>query len=184
MGTPAAVKVGPGLLYIAPLGTAEPTSASGALPSAWIAIGYTDAGSEFSFGTKFEDVNVAEELDPVKVVATGRMTGAKFEMAEITARNLYIAQNGGTIASPVGASVKFEPPDLGAEVRHMLAWQADDAQELVLLRRVLQIGSIAVPRRKAPAKAVIPVEFRTEIPTDGSAIYAWFITSTLPYTTV
>ena len=181
MGTPAGVKIGPGLLYMAPIGTAEPTTGSGALPSAWIPLGYTDEGSEFTFETTFEDVNVAEELDPVKIVATGRMTSVKFSLAEITARNLQAAMNGGAIGAPAGGFVAFEPPDLGQEVRKMIVWQADDNEERWLLRRVLQVGSIVIPRKKAPAKAVIPAEFRTEVPTDGSPIFKAWINSALPF---
>lgn len=181
MGTPAAVKIGPGLLYIAPIGTTEPTTGSGALPSAWVALGYTEEGSTITFDMTFEDVDVAEELDPVKVVATGRMSSVKFSLAELTARNLHTAFNGGSVGSPSAGFVTYEPPDLGAETRTMLLWQADDNAERWLFRRCLQVGTVEIPRRKAPDKAVIPCEFRTEVPTDGSAIFKAWIDSSLPY---
>lgn len=181
MGTPAAVKLGPGLLYVAPIGTTEPTSGSSVLPSAWIALGYTEEGSTITFDMTFEDVPVAEELDPVKVVATGRMASVKFSLAEITARNLKTAFNGGTIVAPSLGFVTFEPPDLGAETRTMLVWQADDNAERWLFRRMLQVGTIEIPRKKAPDKALIPAEFRCEIPTDGSAIFKAWIDASLPY---
>lgn len=181
MGTPAAVKLGPGLLYVAAIGTTEPTTVSGALPSAWVALGYTDDGSEITFDMTFEDVPVAEELDPVKVVATGRMASAKFNLAQMTARNLSVAFNGGTITGPTGGSVTFEPPDLGEEERLMLIWQADDNAERWLFRRVLQVGSVTMARKKAPDKATIPCEFRTEIPTDGSAIFKVWMDAALDY---
>lgn len=182
MGTPAAVKVGPGLLYIAPLGTAEPTTGSGALPSAWVAVGYTEAGSEFDFNTTYADIDVAEELDPIRIVATGRISSVKFSMAEITARNISKALNGGTISSPLAGFVTFEPPALGAEVRVMLCWQSDDAQEQWLFRRCLSTASVNIAHAKAPAKSQIPVEFRTEIPTDGSKPFKAWISSALNYT--
>lgn len=184
MGTPAAVKLGPGLLYVAPIGTTEPTTVSGALPSAWIALGYTDKGSEITFSMSFDDVMVAEELDPVKVVATGRSTSVKFELAEMTARNLSVAFNGGTITSPSGGSVTFEPPDLGQEQRVMLVWQSDDNAERWMFRRCLQVGNVTVARRKAPDKATIPCEFKTEIPTDGSAIFKVWVDSSLAHNDV
>lgn len=183
MGTPAAVKVGPGLLYIAPIGTAEPTTGSGALPSAWVAVGYTEAGSEFDFTTTYADIDVAEELDPIRVMATGRVVSVKFEAAEITARNISKALNGGTITSPSAGFVTFEPPALGAEVRVMLAWQSDDAQEQWLFRRCLSVGAVNVAHKKAPDKSTLPMEFRCEIPTDGSKSFKAWITSALNYTT-
>lgn len=182
MGTPAAVKVGPGLLYVAPIGTTEPTTGSGALPSAWVAIGYTDNGSLFNSETNFEDIEVEEELEPIRTTATKRTTNMDFEMAEINARNLSIAYNGGTIGSPSGGFVTFEPPALGSESRLMVMWQSDDDQEALLLRRVVQIGSVGMPRRKAPDKTVIPVSFRVEIPTDGAKPFKFWEPSALAYT--
>lgn len=181
MGSPSAVKLGPGLLYVAPIGTTEPSTVSGALPSAWIALGYTEQGSEITFDMTFEDVSVAEELDPVKVVATGRMTSVKFELAQLTARNLSVAFNGGTITSPSGGSVTFTPPDLGDEQRLMLVWQSDDDAERWLFRRCLQVGSVTIARRKAPDKATIPCEFKTEIPANGDPIFKVWVDSTLDY---
>lgn len=181
MGTPAAVKVGPGLLYIAPIGTTEPTSLTGALPSAWVAVGYTDDGSEFTFQTNFADVEVAEELDPIKTVATGRMTSVKFAMAEVTASNLKKAFNGGTISGPTGGYVTFEPPDLGDETPVMIVWQADDDQERWLFRKVLQVGSVTMARKKAPNKATIAVEFKCQVPDNGDAVYKAWVSSALSY---
>jgi hypothetical protein len=171
VGTPAAVKVGPGLIYVAPIGTSEPTTVSAALPSAWTAIGYTESGSTFSSTTTFDDIEVAEELDPIRTVASKRITTFKFEMAEINAQNWSVAFNGGTIGSPTSGYVTFEPPALGAEQRLMLVWSSDDAQERLLCRRVLQVGSVETARQKSPNKALIPAEFRLEVPLDGSKIF-------------
>ncbi len=182
MGTPAAVKVGPGLLYVAPIGTTEPTAGSGALPSAWVAIGYTDNGSMFNSETTYEDIEVEEELEPIRTTATKRVTTIDFEMAEINTRNLAIAYNGGTIGSPSGGQVTFEPPALGSESRLMLVWQSSDAQEQLLCRRVVQAGPVGIPRRKAPDKAIIPVSFRLEVPTDGSKPFKFWQPTALAYT--
>ena len=71
-GTPSNVDLGPGRLYVAPLGTAEPVNCSAALPSAWIPIGYTEDGTEFQFGVTREAVEVAEEVDPIGYEMTRR----------------------------------------------------------------------------------------------------------------
>lgn len=184
MGTPAAVKLGPGHLYVAAIGTTEPSSLTGALPSAWVDLGYTEEGSEIGFEMTFEDVNVAEELDPVKVVATARSASIKFDLAQLTARNLSVAFNGGTITGPTGGYVTFDPPDLGEEERLMIVWQADDNEERWLFRRVLQVGSVNIARRKAPDKATVPCEFRTEIPTNGSGIFKVWVIDDLDYNDV
>lgn len=171
MGTPTEVVVGPGLLYVAPLGTAEPTTGSGALPSAWTAIGYTDDGTAFSYETSFEDIEVEEELDPIRKVATGRAVSLGFAMAQISAQNLSIAANGGTIGSPTAGFVTFDPPELGEENSIMIVWDADDGQERILIRKAINTESVEEARKKAPDKATIPVKFEGQVPDDGSGIY-------------
>ena len=69
-GTPGNVKLGAGRLYYAPLGTTEPTNCSTALPSAWIAVGYTENGTSIDTAITSEDIEVAEELDPIDNVNT------------------------------------------------------------------------------------------------------------------
>lgn len=68
--------IDPGLLYVAPIGTTEPTAstdlAAASLPSAWREVGYTEDGSVFKYDVKSEKIEVAEELDPIQSVITGR----------------------------------------------------------------------------------------------------------------
>jgi hypothetical protein len=185
MGTPAAVKVGPGLIYVAKIGTTEPTTVSATLPSAnWVAIGYTEEGSTFTTETTYEDVMVAEELDPIRVLPTARVTTFEFQMAEISAQNWNIAMNGGTIGTPTTGYVTFEPPALGVEQRLMVVWNSDDNQERLLLRQAVSTGAIAVPRRKAPDKALIPIAFKVEKPTTNLAVFKLWEPSSLSYTNV
>jgi len=181
--TPAAVQVGPGILYVAPIGTTEPTTLSGTLPSAnWIGLGYTDQGSEFSFARTSENIEVAEELSPVRIIVTGEVDTVTFALAEMTARNLAVAFNGGTISSPTSGYVTFEPPSLGAEERLMLVWQSAANDERWLFRRVLQTGTLAIPRRKGNAKAIIPCVFTCEIPTDNSTNFKAWLPASFPST--
>src|SRR5690606_6746362 len=97
-----------------------------------------------------------------------------FAMAEVTVRNLAIAFNGGTIGTPSGGTVTFEPADLGEEERLAILWQADDLTEALLCKKCVQVGNIETARQKAPNKALIPVEFRLELPDDGSAPWVYY----------
>lgn len=175
MGTPASVKLGPGLLYIAAIGTTEPTTLTGALPSAWVAVGYTEEGSEFGIEVTSEDIEVAEELDPIRTVNTKRSVSVTFDAAEITATNLKRAFNGGTISAPTGGYVTFDPPAAAdTPVRAMIVWQADDNQERWLFRQCFQAGPITMARKKAPDKTLIPMSFKCEKPTGFQPFRAWF----------
>lgn len=165
-GNPNAIALGPGKLYIAPLGTDEPadlTTPWETVAAAWVPLGYTDEGSTFTYSVESENVEVAEELDPVAVALTSREGMVSFALAEMTAKNMQRALNGGTIVAGTGI-VTFEPPDLGEEVRVMLGWESEDAEERWVYRKALQTGGLEINRRKGAEKATIPCEFKLEKP--------------------
>lgn len=173
-GNAGAVSLGPGTLYIAPLGTTEPTDLATAwatVSANWVQLGYTEEGSEFTYETSSEAVEVAEELDPVKVALTGRSPKLAFALAELTASNLKRALNGGTITSGTGI-VTFEPPDLGAEVRTMIGFQSEDNTERWVYRQCLQTGSLGMARRKGATKTTIACEFSLEKPPSAAIFKA------------
>jgi Ca2+-binding RTX toxin-like protein len=160
------VELGPGRLWVAPLGTTEPTSASAALPSAWVAIGYTEDGSAYAADITSEPVEVAEELDPVKYENTRRLNRLTFQMAEATARNLVLALGGGAGQANDGSSV--EPPTPGAEVAVMIVWDSEETAGADnvrwIYRQAKPSGTIEIAHRKAPGKTLIPVTFNLEKP--------------------
>lgn len=162
------VQVGVGRLYVAPIGTTEPTSASAAMPSAWIPIGYTDQGHEFASDITSEPVEVAEEVDPIRYENTRRTSRVTFEMAEATARHLSIVLGGGAARADNAAAL--EPPVAGAEVAVMLVWDSDEdpttsANVRWIYRQAKPSGTITVAHRKSPQKVLIPVTFNLEKPT-------------------
>lgn len=173
-GNSAFVPLGVGRLWVAPLGTAEPTSASAALPSAWRAVGYTGDGSVFRTAATNEAVEVAEEVDPILYALARRTNTLAFAMAEITRQNLALAlgdTNGassGAFATNDGAYL--EPPTAGDETACMIVWDSEDSADgntdnsRWLFRQCKPGGTIELPRRKAPTKATIAVTFDLEVP--------------------
>ena len=157
MGNPDLLALGPGILYTAPLGSAEPTDLLTAWPGAWLQLGYTHEGHSFSYELSVENIEVAEELEPVDIVPTSRSIKVAFSLAELTATNLQRALNGGTIASGAGF-VTFEPPDTNDMTRRMYGWQSDDVEERWVWRKCFTSGTVEIPRRKGADKAVIPFE--------------------------
>jgi hypothetical protein len=93
--TPSNVKLGPGKIYYAPLGTAEPTLGSATLPSQWQAVGYTEDGSEVQINQDTADIEVAEEVDPIDNLVTKRTSTFVFEASEATKKNLLMISGGG-----------------------------------------------------------------------------------------
>jgi hypothetical protein len=170
----AAVRFGkPGKLMIAPIGTAEPTDYNTAWPAGWVPLGYTDEGSAFNYEISTDNVEVAEELDVIARVTTGRDASVEFALAEMTYKNLMVAFNGGIVTGD-GLDWEFEPPDLGDEVRVMLGWDASRNFLLndlrFIFRRAFQGGSVGIENRKGATKQTITSNFQLEKPLDGQKL--------------
>ncbi|MGE0133763.1 MAG: hypothetical protein AB7L91_06280 [Dehalococcoidia bacterium] len=168
MGDPVAVRLGPGNLYMAAIGTPEPTDLASPWNVGFVPLGYTDEGSSVVFNNTFENVNVAEELEPIYVLQTMREINVNFALAELTALNLQRAFNGGDVVT-AGGLVTFEPPDAGEYTPVMLGWESDDGLERWVFRKCMQVGTVEIARRKAPVKATLPMTFRCTKPSGEAA---------------
>ena len=176
-GSSANVQLGPGRLYVAPLGTAEPTANDSALPSAWRPVGYTEDGSAFSTTLTNNEVEVAEEADPILYVLAKRVNTLALTMAETTRRNLALAL-GDMDNAFTNDTTAYEPPDLGSEEACMIVWDShedptDGDNVRWLFRQAKPGGTITLPRRKAPAKATIAVTFNLEKPAASKVFKVW-----------
>lgn len=168
----------PGILWISVLGTAEPTPVatagkfSDALPAAWLLLGPTEEGSSFSDSVSTDTITVAEFLNPVKNVVTGRLSKLSFALASWTLSNYRRALNGGVAAiAPVGTGgsevTSLEPPVEGQEVRSMIMWESTDGTLRLLGRQCFQTGEVSTDFKPAPDKSLIPCEFSFEQPATG-----------------
>jgi hypothetical protein len=164
-----AIRVGPGALYAAPMGTDEPDGPSGAWPSAWVPLGLTTDGSTDTLDRATADVVAAELFEPVATYTTSQTETIAFTLLNLTARNLQMALNGGlTAPTATDGFVSVEQPNPGEELRIMLGWDAADGKERSFWRKCVQVGSIAIARQKAPNASTVPCSFRSETPADGS----------------
>lgn len=174
-GTPAALALGPGYLYIADLGTTEPTdlvTAWTTVSANWKALGYTDQGSTFKYAIQTNPVDVAEELDPISNQTTGRTADLAFALAEVTATNLMRATNAPSSSLTAGSGImNYEPPDLGTEVRRMLGFESEDHTERWIFRQCFQTGDMSLQRQKGAANATISVDYMLEKPATGAKLY-------------
>jgi hypothetical protein len=167
------LSLGPGILYVAAVGSTAPTNVTTAWAAAWKEIGYTSEGSEISIDLTNDPVDVAEEVDPVFHINSARTVSVSFAMAEITARNLTIAMNGGTVSTAAGVTT-YTPPSPAQAQRVALGWQSEDGTERWIFPKTFQAGGVSVARRKGADKATIPVEMRAEKPAVGKVFTVLF----------
>lgn len=172
----------PGFLFWAPLGSPVPTmtATAGAFSSAWgtewIALGATVEGSTFNFQTSFDTISVAELLDPVQYVETGRTGSFAFSLASITAANLKRALNGGTL-TPTGTGdtlvMKYTPPRSGQSTRAMIGWESQDSTERLVAYQCVNTGQVSIRRGRGTANATLPIEYGLELPASGNPFEYW-----------
>ena len=163
MGNAQALSLGPGTLRVANIGTTEPIDLVTAWPAGWVQCGYTFEGHVFSYQLELAAVEVAEELDVLLWVPTGRKGKVTFTLAELTASNLKRALNGGVMSTGAGF-VTIEPPDFGTETSLMYGFESTDATERWVFRQCKSAGEIQISRKKGADKAGIPLELNLEKP--------------------
>lgn len=168
----------PGYLFWAPLLSAEPANTvvgskfTDAWPGAWLSLGATESGSDFTYETKLAAVSVAEFFDPIKWMTTDRTGKFAFALANYTLTNWSRALNGGTLTVVSGSGStqlnSYIPPTPGTEVRAMLGWESLDSTMRVIVYQGVQGGSVKTSFDKAPKYATIPCEFNFEVPAAGN----------------
>jgi len=176
---------GPGYLWWAPLGSAEPTYAitgsvfTDTVAAPWVPLGATLEGNELETGIDTDTATVAEFLDPVKIVPTARTTTISFSLYNTTAQHYKRVMNGGTIATVSGSGTtllsSYVPVQAGLEVRGMILFESTDNTERAVLYQVLQVGAITERRRKGADYNVFPAQFRAEVyPTNSLSIKRYY----------
>lgn len=173
----------PGYLFWAPLATAVPTNTvaaskfTDAWAVAWINLGATENGSQFTYSSTVEAVSVAEFFDPIKYATTARSGNFAFNLADYTLANLKKVLNGGALSVVSGTGVTqlntYTPPAPGAEVRAMIGWESLDSTVRLVCYQTFQGGEVASAFRKAPALSVIPAQFNFEVPSSGIPWQMW-----------
>jgi hypothetical protein len=173
------IRIGPGLLKSAVVGSTEPADLAATWAVAWTDLGYTEEGTTFTISPSFEDVEVAEEIDPIDILPVGREMTVEFALAELTAENLQKVLNGGTITTGTGQKT-FEPAAASATPTYLaIGWEDTLAthKERYVWRRCIQTGDIEIQRRKAPDKAVLGASFRVALPSSG-APFKYYVSDT------
>lgn len=157
------VRVGPGALYVAPFGSALPTTLAATLDVAFVQIGFTTEGSNLTYNQTSDSVNVAERLRPITTIITGVESTFDFTFAQLNPDNLALATN--SPASSIQTTVDevvFTWPKSGGTSRVSIVWQADDDLERLVLAKCFAGGDISIPRRKGVDPAAVGVTFTIE----------------------
>ena len=188
-GTISEVLIGTGVLYIKDASTANlnfPGNDSNnfdnptAMTVAWDQVGYSEDGWTLEVDKTFEDVMVAEELDPIKTLKSAQEVRLTGELAQASLDNFKIAMGGGNRqADEIGAGQNggagtsqsgyhtFKPPTSDTFTEFALLLHADGqagSDRQFWMPRTVNTGSFAMAHQKAPAKVTLATEFKLLVP--------------------
>lgn len=174
---------GPGSLFAAPLGTAEPTSCTGDWPTGWVALGYTDQGSEFDWKPTVNPITPEEEYWPVLNVFTTYEAHLKFSLLEMVVQSWQLAMNQGigstaetgTVTTLGDGSKKIAFGDIGTEERVMVGWDSYNkgtsansgtpngpTQGRLVVPQTIQVGQVQISHRKGAHPQMLNLDFMFE----------------------
>jgi hypothetical protein len=180
------VILGTGNLFVASetdvnAGTATFPSTPADTPSAsyWDNIGYSEGGFSLEYDKTFEDILVAEEVDPIKTIKTAQEVRITGELAQASLRSLKFAMAGGTTTAdtPSSGYTTLVPPTTDAfeEKSLLLRVNAPGHDEAgtakvrdIQVPRAVNIGAFSLVHAKAPRKVTITIEYKVLKPNTGA----------------
>ena len=177
------VLIGTGVLYVA-----DRTASGLAFPgddgsgnwqsvatasSAWRDIGYSEDGWTLEMDRTFEDILVAEEVDPIKTIKTAQEARLMGELSQASLANLsvamgqidsYVSENDGDFAAGYDV-VKAPITDSFSEMAALLIAEGPaGADRHIQMPRTVSVGAFSMSHAKAPQKVVIATEFKLLVP--------------------
>lgn len=160
----AEVTVGTGDLYVGDAeGQTKPTIGT-APTTGYTHLGYTEGGVTFAVDRTFEDVFVAEEFDPVKIMKTAQSVRILAELAQPSLDNIAAAIGGTVVTDTYTPPASTVLPAAKALCLYMVNGKVGDntKDRLYYIYSAIPVGAFQIVHAKAPQKQMISVEFRAQ----------------------
>ncbi len=177
------VLIGTGVLYLADRtasGLAFPADdGAGAFETAavasasWRDIGYSEDGWTLEMDRTFEDILVAEEVDPIKTIKTAQEARLMGELSQASLKNLSIAMGQTDTYVDEDSSlftteydvVKSPITDAFSELAGFLVVEGPAGYDRQIhMPRMVSVGAFSMSHAKAPQKVVLATEFKLLVP--------------------
>lgn len=150
-----------GTVYVAPVGSTQPTNPTSAPAAAWLDLGYvSEDGATFSESKDIEDVLAWQSFYPVRKLITGKEATLAFALREWDERSIPLAFGGGTISQPSAGVWRYEPPLPGTlDLRAMMIdWQDGSKNYRLIIPRGLVVEAVETNLTRSAA-ADLPITF-------------------------
>lgn len=165
---------GTGELFLAPVGTVLPTTATGALNAAFAGYGYTtEDGVTLSKSVEREGIPAWQSTTPVRYLTTGQELTAALTFLQSNEDILKLWLGSGDFASDGGTGFRADMPvdPVGQQFAFVLEWKDDDITSRLLIPKVevTETGDVNLAR----AATAFPVTFGALAPDSGDVLATW-----------
>lgn len=161
---------GTGDIYVAPVGTALPTTPTANLNSAFVGLGLTDEdGVSLTVDPDIQEFRAWQSRQAVRRELTGQAVSLAFKLEQWNEETVKLAFGGGTVSNPSGSIYKYELPD-GNDSLDERAMVIDIKDGSETIRFVWPRGNVAesvATEFHRTALAVLPITFRVLAPADN-----------------
>lgn len=165
------VVAGTGQIYVAPVGTALPTTPTASLNAAFFGLGYTtEDGVTFTGTPTITDFNAWQSQQAVRRERVGQEIQAAFQLEQWNEQSVPLAFGGGSVTNPSGSIYRYVFPEAGAALdeRAMVIDVQDGTRHIrFVIARGNVTDSVETQFRRTEL-AVLPITFKALQPTDGS----------------
>lgn len=160
-----------GQVYVAPVGTALPTTTTGVLNAAFVGLGYCDEdGVTFSAEPEIEDFPAWQSRQPIRTELVGQAIQAQFNLQQWNEDTVVLAFGGGSITGTTpNYRYNLPSPDAALDTRAAVIEAQDGATHLrwVFSRVAVRESVETQYQRSAPAK--LPITLGVLAPTGGGS---------------
>lgn len=164
------VVAGTGQVYVAPVGTALPTTPTASLNAAFVGLGYTsEDGVSISVEPEITDFPAWQSRQPVRRELTNQAISVSFSLLQWNETNVPLAFGGGTISGSGPYRYDFPTGDDALDERAMVVDVQDGERHM---RFVLPRGNVtdSVEAQFVRTEAaVLPITFSVLEPIGGGA---------------
>ena len=175
----AAVKIGPGHLYVAAVGASYPDQTTTPPSNTWEDLGYSEDGFTFEIEHTVEELRVAQSIDPVDVKVSDRSVRITGELSQSSLGQIKRVTGGAGATASASSVTTFTPTANNAtdhltKFAFLLRASAGSVAGGEGKFRDYQIpvgviaGSQTIQYAKAPQKATLIVEIHALVTTDGN----------------
>ena len=163
-------------LYVAPVGTTEPSNVSTSLNAAFsTALGYvSEDGVDITDGKTITPIGAMQSFYAVRQLVTGKEFSIAFTLLQTNRDTFEVAFGGGTWEDQGTGKTKYTPPDPSEIAEYVLVfdWQDGTISNSLVVPRTSNISPVTMKLARTEA-AALPVTLSLLAPAEGAS--AWYV---------